>query len=183
MKNSTQFSFVEHPLKCMIHQDVMPYGVSKIDLEIEAADRSAGNTAPYNVVWFHLNFADAHLFGFYGGITILFKPRSCLFHVVLINCACGLGSLLAQDELQVLEIPFLAFAREALLTRKDELRFEASTKNGYGATPVIVENAPHLGTLDLRGGALYGNKFRSASSNIVNGNDSFFLCEFVFCVL
>lgn len=53
------------------------------------------------IKWFHVNFADAVLFGFYG------------------------GSLLAQDELQVLELPLLACVREHLVgdaTTADEAR-------------------------------------------------------------
>ena len=85
-----------------------------------------------------------------------------------------IGSLLAHDELQCLEMPFLAFTREAML-RDDNLKVlktnwndfliftnynektktQATTQDKHGGpTPVIVQNVPHLGTLDLKNGSL-----------------------------
>lgn len=70
------------------------------------------DAAPAGTVAWHLNFADARLFGFYG------------------------GPLLAQDELQVAEHPVLASVREAL-----EAEGQARTVEGGRPTPVLVRGA------------------------------------------
>lgn len=92
---------------------------------------------------FHLNFADARLFGAYS------------------------GSLLAQDEQMVLEHPDLGALREAL-TRQQQLAQHAWTVGGGGGgggqpTPVVVRNVRRVCALDSFGHGIYGNRFASAS--------------------
>jgi hypothetical protein len=109
------------------------YGDARVDSLISTSLR-----------YFHVNFADANLFGFYG------------------------GSLLAQDELQVLEIPMLAQWRERLLKDKS-MAAEARTMDNVGCTPAVITNVPRLGSLDTgEMGELYGNNFRVASFDDVN---------------
>jgi len=141
IKNSFEFPFKSSTSKQYILADIMPFGFSTIDEDIKEEEP---NITVDDYEWYHLNFADSILFGFYA------------------------GSLLAHDELQCLEMPFLAFTREAML-RDDNLKTQATTQDKHGGpTPVIVQNVPHLGTLDLKNGSLYGNKFRIASSDVVN---------------
>ncbi len=94
---------------------------------------------PSDGVW-HVNFADPELF-----------------------CAYG-SSLLAQDELQVLEHPVLACLREALVAEG----LPAVTAEGDRATPVLVTHVPRAAALDTSAGperlsGLYGNQFARAS--------------------
>ncbi len=82
----------------------------------------------------HLNFADAHLFGFYG------------------------GSLLAQDEHQVLEHPVLGSLREALVdSRRQDV---APLTRERGPTPCLVQGAQRSLHFDTIRGP-YGNAFVS----------------------
>ena len=71
------------------------------------------------------------------------------------------GSLLAQDELQALEMPSLARVREVLLERGESAH--ARTRESGVPTPVLCINVPRLGELDVSDPncPLYGNKFRS----------------------
>lgn len=89
----------------------------------------------------HLNFADSHLFGFYG------------------------GPLLAQDEHQVLEHPALAAVREGLLAKG----LAALTVEGGCATPVLVSGVERRCSLSTAPNAaegrprgLYGVRFAAS---------------------
>ena len=95
---------------------------------------------PDPAAW-HLNFADENLFGAYG------------------------SSLLAQDELQVLEHPILASVREAWSSEG----LPPYTVDGDRPTPVLVRGAERRCALDLAPNAaggrphgLYGNAFARA---------------------
>lgn len=110
-----------------------PPGTPTFELATHAFDYPPD--APGAVAW-HLNFADASLFVAYA------------------------SSLLAQDELQVLEHPILGSLREALLARSDEPR--PSTRGPDGRPrPILVRGAQRSLTLDTSGG-LYGNAFARA---------------------
>lgn len=76
------------------------------------ADFYTYDAPPAGAVAWHVNFADARLFGYYG------------------------GPLLAQDELQVAEHPVLASVREAL-----DAEGQALTVEGGRPTPVLVRGA------------------------------------------
>lgn len=105
--------------------------------EVEIAERAFDYPpdAPGMVRW-HLNFADAELFGYYA------------------------GSLLAQDELQVLEHPILGSVRELLVALGGEPL--PRTRDAAGrATPILVRGAPRSLAFDASGG-LYGNAFARA---------------------
>lgn len=102
--------------------------------------------APDGAVAWHLNFADPDLFYAYG------------------------GSLLAQDELQVVEHPVLASLREALVARGGRPR----TVGAGGPTPVLVTGAERRVDLrtepDTAAGrpyGLYGNAFAAAGPDEV----------------
>ncbi len=89
----------------------------------------------------YVNFADEHLFAYYG------------------------GSLLAQDELQVAEHPGLGALREALLTKG----LEFGTYQDFRPTPVLVKGVERRCALSLgvdssqdRPRGLYGNNFGAA---------------------
>lgn len=110
-----------------------------------------GTSQPGWMSW-HLNFADPEVFGYYS------------------------GSLLAQDEMQVLEHPSLGSLKEYL-----DHRFEvngkpaARTEDDDGAsTPVLVAGAPRRCRIAVEPNAsegrpqgLYGNRFQDASSEVV----------------
>ncbi|MDP2622885.1 MAG: hypothetical protein Q8Q29_03695 [Actinomycetota bacterium] len=88
----------------------------------------------------HLNFANYDLFSAYA------------------------GSLLAQDEMQVLEHPDLASVRIALLAKRES----ALVTDGDEPTPILVSGVPRRGIIDTgpaptRPGGLYGNRFARAS--------------------
>lgn len=101
---------------------------------------------PGMVRW-HLNFADAELFGYYA------------------------GSLLAQDELQVLEHPILGSVREFLLARGGEPIPRTRDASGR-ATPILVRGAQRSLALDTRGG-LYGNAFARADPDRIAAATTF----------
>lgn len=87
-----------------------------------------------------VNFADPDLFGYYA------------------------GPLLAQDELQCLEIPTLASVREAWLAEGLPAR---TVDHDHAPTPVTVHGAPRQGALSAhptpkRPWGLYGNAFSCA---------------------
>lgn len=84
----------------------------------------------------HVNFADTHLFGFYG------------------------GPLMAQDELQVAEHPTLASLREAMASAGGALA-PLTCADGV-ATPVLVRGAERRLAIDTTRG-LYGNAFARAT--------------------
>jgi hypothetical protein len=97
------------------------------------------------LIW-HLNFADPHLFGYYG------------------------GPLFAQDEMQVTEHPALASLREALTARGAR----ALTVDRGGPTPVLVAGVerrcrvatnPHAAAGRPHG--LYGNAFARAPAEAI----------------
>ena len=109
----------------------------------------------------HMNFADPHVFGYYG------------------------GALLAQDELQVVEHPVLASVKEALCaattttttTTPNEAGAAAEaaaagllplTVDPYSgaATPILVQGAPRRVALDTS--RLYGDLFAQADSTLID---------------
>lgn len=86
----------------------------------------------------HLNFADRHLFGYYG------------------------GPLLAQDEHQVLEHPVLGALREALLDLSKERPELAPLTRESGPTPCLAKGAQRSLHFDTVRGP-YGNAFATSS--------------------
>ncbi|APR82132.1 Hypothetical protein A7982_07481 [Minicystis rosea] len=105
-------------------------------------------SSPPTVEWY-LNFADPQLFVAYG------------------------GSLLAQDELQVLEHPALGSLCEHLRASPDP-RFAPLTHDGDAATPVLVRGverrcafATDPDLLEGRPLGLYGNRFARASEDAI----------------
>jgi hypothetical protein len=106
-------------------------------------------SGPRPVVEWYLNFADPHLFVAYG------------------------GSLLAQDELQVLEHPALASLVEWLRASQDP-RFRPVTEEDGAPTPVLVRGverrcafATDPDLLEGRPLGLYGNRFAKAREDAV----------------
>lgn len=105
---------------------------------------------PYDYIEGHwyVNFADAELFGYYG------------------------GTLLAQDELQVLEHPALASIRESLLKTGDQSS-APKTRDNSGATPVLVQGVrrrfalKYLASENDHHVDLYGNNFAQASFDVI----------------
>lgn len=87
-------------------------------------------------IW-HVNFADPHLFAFYG------------------------GALFAQDEVQVTEHPALASLYEHLSSG----RAKALTVEGGRPTPVLVAGVERRCRVDT--GGLYGNAFSRARAEAV----------------
>jgi len=101
----------------------------------------APSTDPARIEW-HVNFADPNLFYAYA------------------------GSLMAQDETQVLEHPALGALREALVKRGEK----AVTEDNTRPTPVLVMDVERRCALALEPNAaagrpdgLYGNKFARAT--------------------
>jgi hypothetical protein len=99
-----------------------------------------------DAVEWHLNFADPHLFGYYG------------------------GGLLAQDELQVAEHPGLAAIKQALTAAG----VETWTDGPAGPTPVLVTGVERRVAIatdpDPAAGRphdLYGNAFAAADPGVV----------------
>jgi len=97
-----------------------------------------------SVEW-HVNFADAQLFGFYG------------------------GGLFAQDEMQVAEHPVLASVREVM-----DLQDSAFTEKNGKACPVLVMGAERRCRFDLRPNpaaglphGMYGNSFAHAPTEAI----------------
>lgn len=86
----------------------------------------------------HLNFADAELFGYYS------------------------GPLLAQDEHQVLEHPILGSLREALVRLQHTQPELAPRTRGRGPTPYLIKGAQRSICFDTVTGP-YGNAFASSS--------------------
>lgn len=104
--------------------------------------------APGRIEW-HVNFADAHLFGAYA------------------------GTLLAQDELQVLEHPVLGSLREALVAGGGIGGVSTRTRLLDGEpTPVLVRGVPRAIALDTSNG-LYGNGFARADADRVRSAASY----------
>ena len=97
---------------------------------------------PGRTSW-HLNFADRHLFGFYG------------------------GGLLAQDEHQVMEHPVLGGVREALLARSLEDPEFAPLTRETGPTPCLVRGAQRCLIFDTVRGP-YGNAFAAATEDHIH---------------
>lgn len=119
-------------------------GAPTIALAAGAFDYAPG-TADEQVWW--LNFADAALFGFYG------------------------GPLLAQDELQVAEHPILASVREAF-DDAPSAAIQPYTRDADGPTPVLVRGAERRLAIDLAPGpgrphGLYGNHFAATSPDAI----------------
>lgn len=105
------------------------------------------NSSTYS--W-HVNFADPHVFGFYG------------------------GSLYAQDEMQVTEHPALASLRVMLDSKHDidNVHFIGATVDRGGPTPVLVRNVERRVVVDTFPrpdfpSGLYGNAFARAPENIL----------------
>jgi hypothetical protein len=95
------------------------------------------------VTRWHMNFADRHLFGFYG------------------------SSLMAQDELQCLEHPVLGSLREALVAgTTDSPGLAPFTRDGDRPTPMLVRGAQRSMAIDT-GRGIYGNAFARASFDTV----------------
>jgi len=98
---------------------------------------------PGSVGW-HVNFADAHLFG------------------------CYAGPLLAQDEMQVAEHPVLACVRQAAQKEKaKDPTIEPLTHCQGRATPVLIRGAQRRSVIS---NAIYGNKFAEASDKVVRAS-------------
>jgi hypothetical protein len=121
------------PTKLIYHQDVYKYPVYDPNEQIE---------------W-HVNFADEHLFGFYG------------------------GSLFAQDEMQVGEHPTLGSLREALSHEKEKGLLPLTAENGK-MTPCLIRGVERRVEVavdvnkDLgRPKGLYGNFFRTGSTDAI----------------
>jgi len=95
-------------------------------------------TYDYQPNHWYVNFADAQLFGFYG------------------------GTLLAQDELQVLEHPGLGSLRECLLKQVDQ-KFAPKTREN-SATPALVRGIERR----LKVSKLYGSAFAEASTTVLD---------------
>jgi hypothetical protein len=100
-----------------------------------------------SVQW-HLNFADAEVFGFYD------------------------GPLFAQDEIQVAEHPALAAVREWLRAR----RLPARTLETGVPTPVLVAGVERRCRIDTsadpahgRSQAIYGSRFAQTSVDVIRG--------------
>jgi hypothetical protein len=100
---------------------------------------------PSGFEW-HVNFADPRLFAAYG------------------------SGLFAQDEIQVAEHPLLGSIREALLAQG----LPASTADDSGPTPILVRHVERRIAVSTgadpsagRPFGLYGNRFKSASFDIV----------------
>jgi hypothetical protein len=92
---------------------------------------------PETTAW-HLNFADAELFGYYG------------------------GALLAQDEHQVLEHPILGSLREALLdVQQSRLELAPRTREDT-PTPYLIKGVQRSLSFDTITGP-YGNAFAAAA--------------------
>ena len=120
-------------------------GPREVALEVAPRFFDYAAAAPGEREW-HLNFADAHLFGFYG------------------------GALLAQDELQVAEHPSLASLREALVGSD----LPPLTTEGGRPTPVLVRGVERRCEIatdpDDEAGrplGLYGNRFARAAAGVV----------------
>lgn len=107
--------------------------------------RAAG--AP-TTAWY-LNFADPHVFAYYG------------------------GPLFAQDEMQVAEHPALASVRSAMAASADEAA-KPLTAEGPVATPVLVRNVERRCRVDTepnpaegRPHGLYGNVFARSDTKAI----------------
>jgi hypothetical protein len=140
---------------------------------------------PYDYIdghWY-VNFADAELFGYYGGVSFFFTS------VQPFMLTTYLGTLLAQDELQVLEHPGLASIREYLLKASDPSS-PPKTHDHHGATPgrdllavrycisilfflVLIQGVQRRMALHCQASEndhhvdLYGNNFAPADINII----------------
>ncbi len=103
-------------------------------IESIAGPFSYPRVEPGVVAW-HVNFADPHLFAFY-----------------------GIGAF-AQEEIQVAEHPLLACVRELLLAKADPA-FRALTCEANRPTPVLVKNVPRWCAIDADG--IYGRMLSRA---------------------
>eukprot|EP00756_Hemistasia_phaeocysticola_P046869 Hpha_TRINITY_DN2070_c0_g2::TRINITY_DN2070_c0_g2_i1::g.82895::m.82895 len=90
----------------------------------------------------HVNFADADLFGFYA------------------------GPLFAQDELMVTEHPCLASLKSCLKARK----VKSLTCEAHQGTPGLVRGAERRVNVNAKG--IYGNAFASASEAKLSGSNA-----------
>ncbi len=97
-----------------------------------------------DVVPWHVNFADAHLFFAYGGAAF------------------------AQDEMQVAEHPALASLRERILATKPD-GFPALTTEDELPTPVLVMGVERRCAITTRldGRSIYGNALQQASDALL----------------
>ena len=93
-----------------------------------------------NTEAWHVNFADTHLFAFY-----------------------GIGAF-AQDEIQVAEHPLLASVREYLLATQNPA-FRALTREPGKPTPVLVKGVERWCTIDADG--IYGRQLSRATDERV----------------
>lgn len=121
------------------HGDLPPTAAPRGDPQLELVDRHFAYPPdePGTAHW-HMNFADAELFVAYG------------------------SSLLAQDELQVLEHPVLGSLREALVARDGRPDGVAPrTREAGRPTQVLVRGAIRSLILET-GDGLYGNGFARA---------------------
>ncbi|CAF0813563.1 unnamed protein product [Adineta steineri] len=98
-----------------------------------------------NVIDWHMNFANYDIFSYYH------------------------GSLLAQDELQVLECPQLACLREYLLQQSNQNNgdkpFSTRVMENNLPYPILISNTERA--IDLNTANLYGNSFSSSSKSTV----------------
>eukprot|EP01102_Stenamoeba_stenopodia_P019547 TRINITY_DN7417_c0_g1_i1.p1 TRINITY_DN7417_c0_g1~~TRINITY_DN7417_c0_g1_i1.p1 ORF type:complete len:341 (-),score=77.47 TRINITY_DN7417_c0_g1_i1:140-1162(-) len=124
---------------------VKPGSFDYVPVELDGQDEA--------VQW-HLNFADTHLFGYYG------------------------GSLFAQDEYQVAEHPILASLRERLLRPDRTKVYNFSplpfTRDGGQPTPCLIKNVERRVSVSVEPNAaegrpmgIYGNRFAVASEDVV----------------
>ncbi|KAJ6236604.1 poly(adp-ribose) glycohydrolase [Anaeramoeba flamelloides] len=124
--------------------------VKKLEIEMREDTFPYEATEENETAWYP-NFADKRLFGYYS------------------------GSLLAQDELQVLEHPILGSLRDCLTKVSDSVdHCEPLTRSGQTPTPILIMNAErrchfHVepNVKEGRPFGLYGNTFARTFTNIV----------------
>lgn len=122
---------------------VVPTPSAATEVRVRAEGFMYEAPGPREIHW-HVNFADAHVFGFHA------------------------GPLFAQDEMQIAEHPILATVRDVL----DHEDFPPLTEEAGRATPILVAGAERRLCIDTapRPGAphgLYGNRFAEAPWEVV----------------
>lgn len=160
---------LHHPHKVLVHQIACPPGspsLGTVEVTRWQADALFGRVpalpqvtsqpgffdyraaAAPSIAWY-LNFADPHVFAYYG------------------------GPLFAQDEMQVAEHPALASVRAAMAASAEPAARPLTTE-GPDATPVLVRNVERRGRVatdpnpaEGRPEGLYGNAFARADAEAV----------------
>jgi hypothetical protein len=119
----------------------------KSNLKIKIKNHSFDYKEKYqkdeNTLHWHLNFADKHLFGFYS------------------------GSLFAQDESQVCELPALASLRECLLDLSTKDKKLSPTTMDSKPTPCLIKGVERRIMVDTLKYNIYGNNFRMADKETI----------------